>query len=427
MLNIDEIAYFDSNIDISKKSLEYYLNDEPKWLYLLNYNSWTMTAHEKCLYYSGIVTSCYNNIYALYTSRYSNGNSYSRLMSVGVNDNGSVRPTIKLKKNSVSKVSFNEYHNNAVREYKIGDIINYNDTKFYVIKNSSESDSTVTLLKDEPLTKYELETYGEGYINNYIYSYNGNILTPGTVIFDNGFNKVAYLSTDKCYYNSSNNSLDYSGCSQNNDVSNVKHIVDNWLLGTINVSDTAIDENGYSSRLIGSDDLTDLGYISIQANTTGKDNFKAGNDTPEFMSNENTKGMLTMIPSYVYIDNGQNYCEITIADDGYSFITRGIPNVSIGTVRPVVTLNKKEIAPKITNVEEIEDTVSGDTESNNIEVDIETNVDNSNVVTYMNTNLNNSLSVVVPNTLSSKNIVLIIIGIIVLAVGVITFIKFKKK
>ena len=136
--------------------------------------------------------------------------------------------------------------------------------------------------------------------------------------------------------------------------------------------------------------------------------------------------MLTMIPSYVYkYSDGSLGYGIAVADDGYSFISNQIPVV--GTVRPVVTLNKKEIAPKITNVEEIEDTVSGDTEANNIEVDIETNVDNSNVVTDMNTNLNNSLSVVVPNTLSSKNIVLIIIGIIVLAVGVITFIKFKRK
>ena len=306
--------------------------------------------------------------------------------SIKTFENGAVRPTIKLKKGSISKVNFNEYHNNAIREYKIGDIINYNDTKFYVIKNSSESDSTVTLLKDSPLTKYELETYGEGYINNYINYYNSNQ-----------------------YY----------------DVSNVKHIVDNWTLGTINVSDTVIDEKGYSSRLINSDDLINLGYINIQANTNGKDNFKAGNDTPEFMLNENTKGMLTMIPSYVYIDNGQNYYGIAIADDGYSFIAQDIPNRAIGTVRPVVTLNKKEIAPKITNVEEIEDTVSGDTESNNIEVDIETNVDNSNVVDA-NTNLNNSLSIVVPNTLSSKNIVLIIVGIIISVVEVIIFIKIKK-
>jgi len=195
----------------------------------------------------------------------------------------------------------------------------------------------------------------------------------------------------------------------------------------INVSDTAIDEKGYSSRLIDSDDLTDLGYISIQANTTGKDNFKAGNDTPEFMLNDNTSGMLTMIPSYIYTGNGSMDYGMAIADDGYSFVAKDIPNRVIGTVRPVVTLNKKEIAPKITNVEEIEDTVSGDIENNNIEVDVEAYVDNSNVITDTNTNLNNSLSIVVPNTLSSKNIVFIIVGIVIVIISSFTFIYFKKK
>jgi len=409
LLKASELVNFDSRNDGS--SSLYYISNGPSWLIKPNYYSWVIEEESSSTEWGLVIA-----------------NGYQRLDSNATFFNGSVRPTIKLKKSSISKINFNEYHNNAIREYKIGDIINYNDTKFYVIKNSSESDNTVTLLKDKPLTKYELETYGEGYINNYIYRYNGKNVTPGTVIFDNGFNKVAYLSTDKCYSNDSTREYDLSGCNQNYDVSNVKHIVDNWTLGTINTSDIALDKNGYSSRLIDSDDLIDLGYISIQANTAGKDNFKVGNDTPAFMSNDNTKGMLTMIPSYVYKnrDNVLHY-GMAIADDGYVFVAQAIPYDAIGTVRPVVTLNKKEIASKITNVEEIEDTVSNDIEANNIEVDIETNVDNSNVVTDMNTNLNNSLSVVVPNTLSSKNIVLIIIGIIVLAVGVITFIKFKRK
>ena len=424
LMSASEISVFDTTLDISNNSSSYYLKNIPNWLSSHNYYSWTMNGITARYTTSNNDSYSVEEVYTLHSERYSNISNY--FMSQKTYSSGTVRPTLILKKNSISKVTFNEYHNNAIREYKIGDIINYNDTKFYVIKDSSESDSTVTLLKDKPLTKYELETYGEGYINNYIYKYNSNNVTPGEVIFDNGLYKVAYLSTDNCYYMSSGRN--YTGCNQNYDISNVKHIVDNWTIGMINVSDTAIDEKGYSSRLIDSDDLTDLGYISIQANTFGQDNFKAGNDTPEFMLNDNTNGMLTMIPSYVY-KNWDNvlYYGIAVADDGYSFVAKDIPDRVIGTVRPVVTLNKKEIAPKITNVEEIEDTVSNDSESNNIEVDIETNVDNSNVVTDMNTNLNNSLSVVVPNTLSGKNIVLIIIGIIISVVGVITFIKFKRK
>ena len=398
LIKVSEIAQFDSQYDGT--SILPNPNDIPNWILKLNNYGWTMDGNGREYKYT--IESDY-----LYSSL--------------VHYEGSVRPTIKLKKNSISKVSFNEYHNNAIREYKIGDIINYNDTRFYVIKNSSENDSTVTLLKDSPLTKYQLETYGEGYINNYTNFYNWKNVTPGEIIYDDGLYKVAYLSTDKC----SNLTSDFSGCNQNYDVSNVKHIVDNWLLENISVDDIALDEFNYNVRLINDEDLVELGYINIQANTTEKEYFKAGNDTPSFMLGDNTKGMLTMIPSYIYTGNSYNDYGITVADNGYRFMTASIPNYSIGTVRPVVTLNKKEIAPKITNVEEIEDTVSEDDQSNNIEVDIETEVDNSNVNEYAAKEVTNVISV--PNTLSSKNMLLIIIGGIISGVGIITFIYFKKK
>ena len=407
LLKGNELVDFDPRNDGS--SSLYYISNGPNWLTKPNYYSWVISD---------------NNSNSSYV--YTISTDYHYLKSSAPYEKGSVRPTIKLKKSSISKVSFNEYHNNAVREYKIGDIINYNDSRFYVIKNSSESDSTVTLLKDNPLTRYELEKYGVGYINNYIYEYNGKSLNPGTVISDNEFYNVAYLSTDKCYYNGSNGTRDYSGCNQNYDVSNVKHIVDNWLLDNVSVDDIALDEFNYNARLINYDDLVELGYISIQANTSGRESFKAGNDTPKFMlDNGNYKGMLTMAQSYIYTGNGYNDYGIAIGDDGYRFIARDIPNGAIGTVRPVVTLNKKEIAPKITNVEEIEDTVSGDDQSTNIEVDIETEVDNSNVKEYAAKEVTNVISV--PNTLSSKNMLLIIIGVIISGVGIITFIYFKKK
>ena len=86
----------------------------------------------------------------------------------------------------------------------------------------------------------------------------------------------------------------------------------------------------------------------------------------------------------------------------------------------VVTIKLSKMGEKkITNVEEITD--------ENVEVDVETEVDNSKVTDDIKTDLNNSLSVVVPNTLSSKNIVLIIVGIVIVIISSFTFIYFKKK
>ena len=44
--------------------------------------------------------------------------------------------------------------------YSVGDTVTYNNVNYYVIKNSSASESTLTLLKAEPLTEAEVNQYG---------------------------------------------------------------------------------------------------------------------------------------------------------------------------------------------------------------------------------------------------------------------------
>ena len=46
--------------------------------------------------------------------------------------------------------------------YEVGDEVTYNNVDYYVIKDSSASESTVTLLKAEPLTADEIATYSAG-------------------------------------------------------------------------------------------------------------------------------------------------------------------------------------------------------------------------------------------------------------------------
>lgn len=50
----------------------------------------------------------------------------------------------------------------AYTAYKIGDIVPYNGMEFYAIKDSSKDDDSVTMLKAEPLTYEEIQTYSEG-------------------------------------------------------------------------------------------------------------------------------------------------------------------------------------------------------------------------------------------------------------------------
>ena len=401
LLNFNDYSVLTS-IDDNK------LVNPPNWLISDSSDTWVMEKRENCIYrgsFGGPSTLlfCYNGVY-------SRSNKY--INSRNTFETATVRPTIILKKSSIKKWDKdenNEYHNNAKREYKIGDIINYNETQFYVIKNSSKEDNTVTLLKRYPLTKYELNTYGDGYINNYIWSYKENSVSNKKVIDDNGVMKVAYLSTSDCV----DDFRQYSGCNPNYDVSNVKHIVDNWLNATINDSDLKSDSYGYKARLINKDDLIDLGFVNREANTVGITNFKRGNDTPLFMLDHQTDGMLTMIHSYTFRQyNGRVDHGITVADDGYNFVASSIPYNSFGTVSPVITLNKKEIAKKITNVEE-------DEEEENVIVNIATEVENPEIE-------NDNLIAEVPDTLAKNKIIFGITGIILTIVSVVPFIRLKK-
>ena len=196
------------------------------------------------------------------------------------------------------------------------------------------------------------------------------------------------------------------------ETSDVKFIVDRWGAETINNDDLSLDSSGYKARLINENDLMILDYISVEPDTNNSTVLQAGNGAYKFMFNDNTNDMLTMISTYSYILNYQTFKydkRVAVAlgkDRGYNFRSIDLHN-AIGTVRPVITLNKKEIEKKITNVEE-------DKESDNIEVTIETEVNNEVVVT-------------VPNTLLNKTTILIAIGIVSIMLSITLYMFIKKK
>ena len=92
----------------------------------------------------------------------------------------------------------------AYTEYSVGDIVSYNGINFYVIKNSDNNDSSVTLLKETPLTIDEVEFYGESgtdnnHVNNYSLPAYFNRAWPA-----NGYGGVAYYGSENCGYTTGN-------------------------------------------------------------------------------------------------------------------------------------------------------------------------------------------------------------------------------
>lgn len=120
------------------------------------------------------------------------------------------------------------YHYGKIvnKEYKIGDVVTYNNMRFYVIENSDKNSDTVKLLKAEPLTTLEITSMGEYDVTDV----NGY----GTIVYGNNSN-----------YNNSY----------------VKQIVDDWVNHNIDIEYLKKDDSGYSARILNSDDLvSNLGY-----------------------------------------------------------------------------------------------------------------------------------------------------------------------
>lgn len=91
---------------------------------------------------------------------------------------------------------------NAYTEYKIGDVVSYNDINFYVIKNSSSKDDSVTMLKAEPLTVEEVDLYGgvgtdNNHVNMHATDSNSSKLYQKTYN-QNGYGGMQYYSSSTC-------------------------------------------------------------------------------------------------------------------------------------------------------------------------------------------------------------------------------------
>ena len=127
--------------------------------------------------------------------------------------------------------------------YNVGDTVTYNGMDFYVIAPSDAASDSVTLLKAEPLTVDEVNTYGVGHINKYTSS------SVGTVYDNNGYGGMVYYSSATC------GAGVYDGCTTDYNQSEVKYTVDAWATDKFNSNDLTEDSLGYKARLISYDEL----------------------------------------------------------------------------------------------------------------------------------------------------------------------------
>ena len=196
------------------------------------------------------------------------------------------------------------------KAYKIGDEITYNGINFYVIENSDENNDSVTLLKEEPLKKGEVDLSSTEIANKV--SYDGN-----------NYLKMAYYSKDTCV------TVGDAGCTTDYNSSNIKQVVDVWSNSKLKSSDLKEDKTGYSARLITYNELIDnLGYGD---NGQGTIKMSQNGETPSWIYNSNywywTMSKYEDSTSDVwFVINGGSVYSTSVGDNG--------------SVRPVITIKK---------------------------------------------------------------------------------------
>ena len=180
--------------------------------------------------------------------------------------------------------------------YSVGDQVTYNNINYYVIKDSSASEDSVTLLKAEPLSYSDVQTYSQG---------------TGTQTYDsNGYGGMQYHSS----------SIAYEG---------------SYIKTTVHAWKTAQAPAASEARLIQYDEVTNLGYewgvynVSIEG-------YVPSESTPNWVYNSN----------YWYWTMSQYQDSSSLVwsvDSDGSLDASDFVNNNYGVVRPVIVLPKSAL------------------------------------------------------------------------------------
>ncbi len=209
----------------------------------------------------------------------------------------------------------------AYKSYKIGDVITYNDIDFYVIKDSGSDSDYVVLLKADPFTISEMNSYNQNVERDCYYYY-----SPQVESYRNLFGTMRFYESTSCGYNCDQHWVT-SGCTNDYNKSNVKIVVDAW-------SEDKFDRNILKNvRLITLDDLKELGYEYKSTCATCQEWVKTSK-TPKWLitARYGLGSFLTMIP----VEGRSDYV-YTVAEHDLS----GFGNS--GYIRPVVELYKSAL------------------------------------------------------------------------------------
>ena len=132
--------------------------------------------------------------------------------------------------------------------YSVGDVVTYNGVDYYVIKDSGTNDLTVTLLKADPLSYTDVQTYSTG--------------TGASISNQDGYGGIQYHLSSSAY-----------------DSSYVKTTVEAWKIAKAPAATEA--------RLITLDDLkNNLGYEQVMINPSTQ-GYATTSSTPSWVYNSN--------------------------------------------------------------------------------------------------------------------------------------------
>ena len=226
----------------------------------------------------------------------------------------------------ISLFAFNKI--SAYKSYSVGDEVTYNNVDYYVIANSDANETSVTLLKKDPLTVAQVNQFGAGHVNMYACQ-SSNSSCYQTAYDNNGYGGMAYYSSATCGYNGSE-WVD-SGCTTDYAQSEVKYVVDAWK--------TAQAPLATNARLITINDLTD--NLGMELNKTNPTTYQitVTEDTPTWVMGEN----------YWYwtmTTNTDKTAEVwRVCDRSRAYVgSDGVQYYGSDAVRPVITLSKANIS-----------------------------------------------------------------------------------
>ena len=182
--------------------------------------------------------------------------------------------------------------------FEVGEIVEYNNAEYYVLKDSSTNDDYVTLLKKDPLTAEEVNQYSSSYV-----SQDG---------------EYPYYESDTC------NDNKQTGCSTNYNTSDVKKIIDGW---SSKYSDDLVNISGYKARLLNRNEVSQNFLYDLSSGY-----YNSTSSTPKWFYKNYTYWTMNIRGDFeaISIQSGSNTGNYYLVSSKFH-------------IRPVINLSKNKI------------------------------------------------------------------------------------